>query len=450
MDSDGAQIHISNGDDEQTQHNNQFMYGEDEDAHGGGYDFDGGDNRRRDDIAQHSEGHIDSSAGKLFVGGIAWETSEESFSNYFSSYGEITDSVIMMDKLTGRPRGFGFVTFADSEVADKVLSKEHIIDGRAVEVKRTVPREDMQVKGVLKTRKIFVGGLPLSLTEDELREYFSAYGIVVEHQIMLDHTTGRSRGFGFVTFDDENSVEKIFSDGQIHELGGKQVEIKKAEPKRAIGDYGNDSRGRRGGGNMKSYGGGFGRGASGYGSGYGSKGGRGYGGQSGYGGYGGYGDYGGYDSYGRGSAGLYAGFGGFGYGYGYGGPMYGAAAYGSYGGAGSYAGAASYGGKGGYGGGGGYGGKGGYGGSGAGYGGGGGYGGGSGGGYGGGSSSGGGYGGSRGGYGGSGNGYDGSSGGGGSGGSGGYDGGSSGGGYDGGKGYGNGSTGGGRYHPYRK
>lgn len=58
----------------------------------------------------------------------------ESFSNYFSKYGEITDSVIMMDKLTGRPRGFGFVTFADSEVADKVLDKEHVIDGRAVRV----------------------------------------------------------------------------------------------------------------------------------------------------------------------------------------------------------------------------------------------------------------------------------------------------------------------------
>lgn len=40
---------------------------------------------------------------------------------------------------------------------------------------------------------------------------------------MLDHKTGRSRGFGFVTFETEDAVEKIFTDGQMHELGGKQV-----------------------------------------------------------------------------------------------------------------------------------------------------------------------------------------------------------------------------------
>lgn len=55
---------------------------------------------------------------------------------------------------------------------------------------------------------------------DELKEYFLAYGSIVEHQIMLDHKTGRSRGFGFVTFDSEDSVEKVFSVGKIHELGG--------------------------------------------------------------------------------------------------------------------------------------------------------------------------------------------------------------------------------------
>ena len=56
-----------------------------------------------------------------------------------------------------------------------------------------------------------------------MREYFSNYGEIVELQIMLDHVTGRSRGFGFVTFDSEEAVEKIFVDGQLHELGGKQV-----------------------------------------------------------------------------------------------------------------------------------------------------------------------------------------------------------------------------------
>lgn len=56
-----------------------------------------------------------------------------------------------------------------------------------------------------------------------MREYFSNYGDIIEHQIMLDHVTGRSRGFGFVTFDSEEAVDKIFADGQLHELGGKQV-----------------------------------------------------------------------------------------------------------------------------------------------------------------------------------------------------------------------------------
>lgn len=64
---------------------------------------------------------------------------------------------------------------------------------------------------------------PMGVDADELKEYFSSYGNVMEHQIMLDHKTGRSRGFGFVTFDNEDAVEKIFSHGQIHELGGKQV-----------------------------------------------------------------------------------------------------------------------------------------------------------------------------------------------------------------------------------
>lgn len=42
---------------------------------------------------------------------------------------------------------------------------------------------------------------------------------------MLDHKTNRSRGFGFVTFENEDAVEKIFSNGRMHEIGGKQVSL---------------------------------------------------------------------------------------------------------------------------------------------------------------------------------------------------------------------------------
>ena len=58
---------------------------------------------------------------------------------------------------------------------------------------------------------------------EEFKSYFAGFGSVVEHQIMQDHSTGRSRGFGFVTFDSEQTVEDILAHGKMHELGGKQV-----------------------------------------------------------------------------------------------------------------------------------------------------------------------------------------------------------------------------------
>lgn len=75
---------------------------------------------------------MDSDEGKLFVGGIPWDTTEEKLKEYFNQYGDVTQTVIMRDKTTGRPRGFGFVVFADPSVLDAVLQEKHTIDGRTV------------------------------------------------------------------------------------------------------------------------------------------------------------------------------------------------------------------------------------------------------------------------------------------------------------------------------
>ncbi|XP_023530403.1 heterogeneous nuclear ribonucleoprotein 1 [Cucurbita pepo subsp. pepo] len=262
------------------------------------------DDGSRHDRPSHGDG---ASAGKIFVGGLPRETTSAQFVNHFGEYGEITDSVIMKDRKTGHPRGFGFVTYADPSVVDKVIEDSHIINGKQVEIKRTIPKGSSSSRD-FKTKKIFVGGIPTSVDEDEFRDFFMQYGEVQEHQIMRDHSTSRSRGFGFITFETEQAVDELLANGNRLEFAGSQVEIKKAEPKKAnpppapskryhdsrpsySGGYG-DAYGEFGGG---GYGGGFRAGGP-----YGARGGS-------YGGYGGYGgsDFSGYGMYGTSSIGAY-------------------------------------------------------------------------------------------------------------------------------------------------
>jgi len=55
----------------------------------------------------------ESTAGKVFVGGLSWQTTEDGLRYYFEKYGELTDVALMTDKRTGQPRGFGFITLKD-------------------------------------------------------------------------------------------------------------------------------------------------------------------------------------------------------------------------------------------------------------------------------------------------------------------------------------------------
>lgn len=77
---------------------------------------------------------MQSGHGKLFIGGISWDTDEERLKEYFSSYGEVVEAIIMKDRTTGRARGFGFVVFADPAVAERVINDKHNIDGRLVKL----------------------------------------------------------------------------------------------------------------------------------------------------------------------------------------------------------------------------------------------------------------------------------------------------------------------------
>ncbi|KAI3770233.1 hypothetical protein L6452_01359 [Arctium lappa] len=137
--------------------------------------------------------------GKLFIGGISWDTNEERLKEYFSSYGEVLEAVIMKDHTAGRARGFGFVVFVDLVVAEKVTKEKHNID---VDAKKVVPRDNQSTMsrnsssvqgspGLGRTRKIFVGGLASTVIESDFRRYFEQFGTTMDVVVMYDHNTQR-------------------------------------------------------------------------------------------------------------------------------------------------------------------------------------------------------------------------------------------------------------------
>ncbi|XP_072562624.1 heterogeneous nuclear ribonucleoprotein A/B-like isoform X2 [Paramormyrops kingsleyae] len=251
-------------------------------------------------------------AGKMFVGGLSWDTSKKDLKDYFSKFGEVTDCTIKMDPNSGRSRGFGFILFKDATSVEKVLEqKEHRLDGRQIDPKKAMAMKKEPVK------KIFVGGLNPETTEEKIREYFGTFGEVccvkssqmssekynscfpdfhscvvpqIETiELPVDPKTNKRRGFVFITYKEEASVKKVL-EKKYHNVSGSKCEIKIAQPKEV---YQQQQFGGRG------YGRGRGRGQGqnwnqGYNSywnqGYGGQG-YGYGGQQGYGSYGTYGNY---------------------------------------------------------------------------------------------------------------------------------------------------------------
>ncbi|XP_066564586.1 heterogeneous nuclear ribonucleoprotein A1b isoform X6 [Amia ocellicauda] len=252
---------------------------------------------------------------KLFIGGLSFETTDESLRAHFEQWGVLTDCVVMRDPSTKRSRGFGFVTYSSVQEVDAAMdARPHKVDGRVVEPKRAVSREDSTRPGAHMTvKKIFVGGIKEDTEEHHLRDYFSEFGKIEVIEIMTDRASGKKRGFAFVTFDDHDSVDRIVIQ-KYHTVNGHNCEVRKALSKQEMASAGMNMRGRGGGSGNFSRGGGFGGndfGRDGY---FGSSGG--FGGRGGYGGDGGYNGFGGDGGYGGGPG--YGGNRGYGGGQGYG------------------------------------------------------------------------------------------------------------------------------------
>ncbi|CAM9139791.1 unnamed protein product [Ectocarpus sp. 6 AP-2014] len=225
---------------------------------------------------------------KIFIGGLSFETTDEALKRYFEQFGPVADAIVMKDAVSRRSRGFGFITYMNSASVDAALSvKQHIVDNRRVEAKRAVPRSEVPPKvepqqqlaqspsiqsqnswdtpfamesyalrgvtpegrtrsnstvsassmgglitldGVPMATKIFVGGLHYETRDASLQAYFEQFGPVQTAEVMFNRETHKSRGFGFVVFESEESANAVLQSSH-HTVNGKVVEVKRAVPR---------------------------------------------------------------------------------------------------------------------------------------------------------------------------------------------------------------------------
>ena len=114
---------------------------------------------------------------------------------------------------------------------ERVLSvSSHTLDGKKIDPKHATPKSKSKAN---KTKKIFVGGVSQETSADEVKAYFSQFGKVEEAVMLMDQQTKRHRGFGFVTFENEEVVDKV-CEIHFHTIKNKKVECKKAQPKEAV------------------------------------------------------------------------------------------------------------------------------------------------------------------------------------------------------------------------
>ena len=149
---------------------------------------------------------------------------EKDLRKHFTQFGQIVDVQVMRDREEGKSRGFGFVTFACSFMAEAAMEHEggHVINDKEITPKyatpdvgrnkQSIPEMEAQLdKECDSKRSIFVGALKETITEEILVNYFSGFGKVLRAIINTERETGEKRSFGFVDFAEYGVVRRVMN-----------------------------------------------------------------------------------------------------------------------------------------------------------------------------------------------------------------------------------------------
>ncbi|XP_030975903.1 28 kDa ribonucleoprotein, chloroplastic [Quercus lobata] len=192
------------------------------------------DNKRGEEVLDVEEGE-DLVSTKLYFGNLPYSVDSAQLAGIIQDFGSPELIEVLYDRVSGRSRGFAFVTMSNLEdckaVIENLGGKEYL--GRTLRVNfsdKPKPKEPLYPETEY---KLFVGNLSWSVTSESLTQAFQEYGNVVGARVLYDGETGRSRGYGFVCFSTKSEMDTALESLNGVELEGRGMRVSLAQGKRS-------------------------------------------------------------------------------------------------------------------------------------------------------------------------------------------------------------------------
>ncbi|CAD5111936.1 DgyrCDS1198 [Dimorphilus gyrociliatus] len=161
----------------------------------------------------------------LIVNYLPQNMNQEDIRSLFSSIGEVESCKLIRDKTAGQSLGYGFVNYKDANDATKAISTLNGLRLQNKTIKVSYARPSSEgIKGA----NLYICGLPKGMTQQELEGLFSQCGRIITSRILYDHTTGLSKGVGFIRFDQRSEAERAIKqlNGTIPDSASEPITVK--------------------------------------------------------------------------------------------------------------------------------------------------------------------------------------------------------------------------------
>ncbi|KAJ1692375.1 hypothetical protein LUZ63_009073 [Rhynchospora breviuscula] len=173
---------------------------------------------------------------KLYFGNLPYNCDSSQLASVVQEYATPEMVEVLYDRQTGRSRGFAFVTMSSVEDCEHVIENldGSQLNGRTMRVNFSDRPNDKVPLYKETEHKLFVGNLSWSATSEDLEKLFKKCGNVVSARVLYDGDTGRSRGYGFVSYSTQEEMEEALQTLEGEELEGRPIRVSLAQGGRRI------------------------------------------------------------------------------------------------------------------------------------------------------------------------------------------------------------------------